>query len=421
MTRTSIEPARVEAVNAVDLKPIPRVAVQAFCETPDVARVMEQASQDRRMAKAHVKVQMGGLPAALEFYTDSPTPNLVIVETRDARAEILDHIDRLSDVCDPGTKVIVIGHVNDVLLYRELTRRGVSEYMVAPFDMFDVLREIGEIYYSPEASPLGRVIAVLGSKGGCGASTVAHNLAWAVAQGYESDVVLADMDLPWGTAGLDLNQDPAQGIADALLSPERVDDVYLDRLLAKCSEHLSLLAAPASLERSWEPNDAAFEPIIDVVRGLVPTLVLDVPHLWTEWTRRTLRQADEVILVAAPDLANLRNAKNLADQMRQTRPNDAPPRLILNMVGMPKRPEIKAAEFAKALDLPVTASIPFDAHLFGTAANNGQMIAEIDPKHMVAEAFRAIARAATGRAEVRKQRKSALSPLFERLRAHKAS
>lgn len=414
------ETARVEAISAVDIKPIPRVAIQAFCETPDVARIMEAAAQDRRMVKAHVKVQMGGLAAALEFYTDSPTPNLVIVESREDRDVVLGLIDRLSDVCDPGTKVIVIGHINDVLLYRELVKRGVSEYMVMPFDMFDVLREIGDVYYNPDAAPLGRSIAVIGAKGGAGSSTVAHNIAWAVAQNYQTDVVLADLDLPWGTAGLDLNQDPTQGIADALLSPERVDDVYLDRLLAKCSDHLSLLAAPASLERSWEPGETGFEPIIDVVRGLVPTLVLDLPHVWTEWARRTLRQADEVLLVAAPDLANLRNAKNLVDQLRQSRPNDAPPRLVLNMVGMPKRPEIKAAEFSKALDLPVVASVPFDAHLFGTAANNGQMIAEIDPKHVVAEAFRAIAQVVTGRSDVRKQKKSALSPLLARLMARKA-
>lgn len=415
MTRNS-ETARVETVSAVDIKPIPRVAVQAFCETPDVARIMEQAALDRRMAKTHVKVQMGGLTAALEFYADSPTPNLVIVESRDDRDQILAQIDRLSDVCDPGTKVIVVGHINDVLLYRELTRRGVSEYMVMPFDMFDVLREIGDVYYNPDAAPLGRSIAVIGAKGGCGASTVAHNVAWAVARAYQTDVVLADLDLPWGTAGLDLNQDPTQGIADALLSPERVDDVYLDRLLAKCSEHLSLLAAPASLERSWEPGETAFEPIIDVIRGLVPTLVLDVPHVWTDWARRTLRQADEVILVAAPDLANLRNAKNLADFLKAARANDHRPFYLLNQVGIPKRPEIKPADFAKALDDEPAAIIPFEPQIFGTAANNGQMIAEVAANHKVAETFRQLAQILTGRSEAKKSKSGLFTPLLQKLR-----
>ena len=111
----------------------------------------------------------------------------------------------------------------------------------------------------------------------------------------------------------------------------------------------------------------------------MPCIVLDVPHLWTAWVRRTLVGADEIVIVAAPDLASLRNAKNLFDVLRQARPNDRKPKLVLNQVGMPKRPEIAAAEFAKALGTELAAVMPFDAQLFGTAANNGQMIAEVQP------------------------------------------
>lgn len=413
----SSDDGRSDEIQATpDLRPIPRIAVQAFCETPEVAALVEGASTDRRMSKAHVKVQMGGLAAAIEFYGSAPTPNLVVVETKEGRAQILDHIDRLSDVCDPGSKVIVIGHVNDVILYRELIRRGVSEYMVAPFGMFDLIREIGEIYFKPDAPPLGRTVAFIGAKGGCGASTVAHNVAWAAARSFDSDVVMADLDLAFGTAGLDYNLDPTQGIADALLSPERVDDVYLDRLLAKCAEHLSLLAAPASLDRTFDLDEAALDPIVEAARSGVPLVVLDVPHVWASWVKRTLRFADEVVLVASPDLANLRNAKNLVDFMRQARPNDAPPRLIVNQHGLPKRPEIKPDEFAKALDLPITAAIAFDAHLFGTAANNGQMISETDPKSPVGETFRHIAQVVTGRVDTRKSKRPAILPFLSRLR-----
>ena len=115
--------------------------------------------------------------------------------------------------------------------------------------------------------------------------------------------------------------------------------------------------------------------------------MLDVPHVWTGWSRRQLIGADEIVLVAAPDLANLRNAKVLMDVLRQARPNDRRPRLVINMAGMPKRPEIAAAEFAKALDCEPPPSIPFDPQLFGTAANNGQMIAEVQPKGKTTEIF----------------------------------
>ncbi len=407
--------------DATEPKSIPRIAIQAFCETPEVAAALEAASQDRRMSRTHVKVLMGGLPAAVEFYGSAPTPNLVVVESKGRSDEILGHLDGLAEVCDPGTKVLVIGHVNDVLLYRELIRRGVSEYVVAPLDLFDVLRTIGDLYHSPDSAVLGRSIAFIGAKGGCGSSTVAHNVAWSIAKTFDNDVLIADLDLAWGTAGLDFNQDPTQGALDALLSPERIDEVFLDRLLTKCSDHLSLLAAPALLDRIYDFDELSFDPTIEVARGNVPVVVIDLPHQWTGWVRRQLREADEVVIVASPDLANLRNAKNLADVLRAARPNDAPPRLVFDQVGMPKRPEIKLEEFAKALDLPIAASIPFDAKLFGDAANKGLMIGELDAKHPVAEAFRALSGVVTGRTEIRRAKKSPFAPLLEKLRARKAS
>jgi pilus assembly protein CpaE len=419
MTRAANE--RPIHVDAAEPRSIPRIAIQAFCETPEVAAALEAAAQDRRMSRTHVKVLMGGLPAAVEFYGSAPTPNLVVVESKARSDEILGHLDGLAEVCDPGTKVLVIGHVNDVLLYRELVRRGVSEYVVAPLDLFDVLRTIGDLYHSPDSALLGRSIAFIGAKGGCGASTIAHNVAWSIARTFENDVVIADLDLAWGTAGLDFNQDPTQGVLDALLSPERIDEVFLDRLLTKCSDHLSVLAAPALLDRPYDFEELAFDPTVEVARGNVPVVVLDLPHQWTSWVRRQLREADEVVIVATPDLANLRNAKNLADVLRASRPNDAPPRLVFSQVGMPKRPEIKLEEFAKALDLSIAATVPFDAKLFGDAANKGLMIGELDAKHQVAETFRALAGVVTGRNEIRRAKKSPFAPILEKLRARKAS
>ncbi|MBN8997191.1 MAG: CpaE family protein [Rhizobiales bacterium] len=405
----------------VDVRPVPRISIQAFCESPEIAAAIEAAAADRRMARAHVKVHAGGLSAAAEFYQDAATPNLIIVESRQSRDRLDADLDRLAEVCDPGTKVVVIGHVNDVALYRDLTKRGISEYLVAPIDLLRVIKTVSELYVEAATSPLGRSIAFVGAKGGVGSSMVAHNVAWAIARNLQSDVVVADLDLAFGTAGLDFNQDPAQGIAEAVHSPDRLDDIFLDRLLARCSDHLSLLAAPATLDRTCDFDEGAFTQIIDVAQGGVPAVILDLPHVWTAWMKRTLLAADEVVLTVEPDLANLRNAKNMVDLLRQGRRNDSPPRLIINKTGVPKRPEIKADDFASALNLTPAAIIPFDAHLFGTAANNGQMIAETDAKSPMVEAFDALARAVTGRAEIKRQKKSALGPLLSRFRGKKSA
>ena len=413
---TDIMQAGTVEDQAEHIAPAPRVSVQAFCETVETAAAVQAAGEDRRMSKAHLKIQMGGITAAAEAYSNAPTPNVIIIESVGRGDDVLSGLDSLAEVCDAGTRVVVIGRHNDVLLYRELTRRGVSDYLIAPVGTLDVVRSICGLFSAPDAKPVGRVIAVTGAKGGVGASTVAHNVAFAVAHDLQLDTVVADLDLGFGTAGLDYNQDPTQGIADAVFSPDRIDTAFIDRLLSKCTDHLSLLAAPATLERVYDFGEEAFNSIVDSLRATMPCIVLDIPHQWTGWSKRTLIAADEILIVAAPDLANLRNAKNMLDLLRTARPNDRRPSYCLNMVGVPKRPEIKPADFAKALDDQPVAVIPFEPPVFGTAANNGQMIAELSSSHRTAETFRQLAQTLTGRADTKKSKSSLFAPIIEMLK-----
>jgi pilus assembly protein CpaE len=402
------------AVASEHIAPAPRVSIQAFCETVETAAAIQAAGEDRRLGKAHLKIQMGGITAAVEAYSTSPTPNVIMIESESRGDDLIGGLDQLADVCDAGTRVVVIGRHNDVLLYRELTRRGISDYLISPVGTLDVIRAVCGLFSSPDAKPVGRVIAITGAKGGVGASTVAHNVAWAIARDLQLDTVVTDLDLAFGTAGLDYNQDPPQGIADAVFSPDRVDTNFVDRLLSKCTDHLSLLAAPATLDRVYDFSTEAFDSIFDSLRATVPCIVLDVPHQWTGWTKRALIAADDILVVAGPDLANLRNAKNLLDLLKATRPNDHQPSYCLNQVGVPKRPEIKPADFAKALGEEPLAIIPFEPQIFGTAANNGQMIAELSASHRAAEMFRQIAQVLTGRSEAKRAKSGLLSPLFDK-------
>jgi len=397
------------------IAPAPRVSVQAFCETVETAAAVQAAGEDRRLTKAHVKIQMGGAVAAVEAYRSAPTPNVILIESDNHAEDTLASLDQLAEVCDAGTRVIVAGRINDVAFYRELTRRGVSDYLIAPLETLDVVRSICGLFTSPDAKPVGRIIAVVGAKGGVGASTVAHNIAFSIARDLALDSVVTDLDLPFGTAGLDYNQDPPQGIADAVFSPDRVDSAFIDRLLSKCTDNLSLLAAPATLERVYDFGTEAFDSIVDSLRNAIPCVVLDVPHQWSGWTKRILMSADDILVVAGPDLANLRNAKNIVDLLRGSRPNDHPPFYCLNQVGVPKRPEITPADFAKALEDQPLAVIPFEPQLFGTAANNGQMIAEVSANHKTADMFRQLAQVLTGRSEAKRARGGLFSPLLARL------
>lgn len=397
-------------------RPIPRISIQAFCESNHMAGVVQDASEDRRLSKAHVSVHMGGATAAVQHYQESPTPNLIVVESSLPRQQLLGELDRLAECCDPGTKVVIIGHVNDVILYRELLKRGVSEYLVAPIGAAQLMESLSNLYNDPQSDPVGHVYAFIGAKGGVGSSTICHNAGWTLSETLKSNVIIADLDLAFGTTGLDFNQDPVQGIADALATPERLDEVLLDRLLTKCSEHLSIFAAPVVLDRDYDITPEGCEMVIDVARQNVPYVVVDLPHGWSPWTKRVLLQADEVVITAAPDLANLRNAKNIVELLKQSRKNDQHPQLVINMANMPKRPEIGIKEFEEALGLKALAVVDFDPETFGQASNNGQMIEEMNGRAKAAPMFREIAMTLAHRKEVKVEKKSALAPLLEKLK-----
>ena len=414
-TRPLAEDIPEEAARPGDLdhvRPLPRISVHAFCETEAMLRTMERCGQDRRMAKVSLRINSGSISAAASMFTSTPTPNLIILETSTEPRALMDELAPLAAVCDPTTKVVIVGRYNDIGLYRDLIRNGISEYMVGPVGMGDVLGAIAGIFIDPEAEPLGKTIAFIGAKGGVGSSTIAHNCAWGISNLFSTEVILADLDLPYGTANINFDQDPPQGISEAVYAPERLDEVFLDRLLSKCSEHLSLLAAPSMLDRAYDLERGSFQPILEVVQRNAPVTVLDVPHAWSAWTRTLLSDVDEVVITAVPDLANLRNAKNMFDALKKLRPNDKTPHLILNQVGVPKRPEITPDDFCDPLETQPIAIIPFDAQLFGTAANSGRMIAEMDRKAPAAETFSQISHIVTGRAAVKKPKQGGLGKVL---------
>lgn len=389
---------------------IPRIAVHAFCARTSTLGLMRTIMKDRRMKNVTMDVFEGGVAAAIQYYVNETTPNLLVIEGSGDPRQLLAELDSLAEYCDENIRVLVIGQTNDIRLYRELMRRGVSEYLVAPIDPVQMIRSIATLFADPEAPFTGKSLAITGVKGGVGASTIAHNLAWALSERCKVNATLVDLDLNFGTTGLDFNQDTQATIADALMSPDRFDDAIMGRLITKATDRLSLFTAPATLDRTYNLDPDTYVRVLDQVRSSVPFMVLDLPHIWTDWFKSTVISADELVVVAGPDLASLRNGKNLIDFLKAARPNDNPPKLILNMVGLPKRPEIPPKDFGQAIGIEPSLVLPFDAQLFGTAANNGQMIFDVAPESKVAQGLDQLAAQLTG-----KEIQAAKPSLFKKL------
>ncbi len=390
---------------------LPAISIKLFYEREETRSLMLLCAQDRRMGRATIECIPGGIAAAVADLRANATPNLLMVESSAQASQVIHEIDTLAEHCDEHVKVLVIGAVNDIPLYRQLVARGVSEYLVPPFQPLQIIRSISTLFADPDAPFLGKQISVVGAKGGVGASTIAHNLAWALAENTLVNTTLVDLDLSFGTTALDFNQDTPQTVADALLAPERADNAVIERLLTRATERLSLFTAPANINQIIDIPDDSYSTVIESVRRNVPYMVLDLPHVWSHWVRNTLIASDEVVIVCQPDLASLRNGKNMIDQLKGHRVNDHAPRLVLNMCGVPKRPEIPVKDFAAAIGLDPEIIVPFEPEVFGMAANNGQMISETSPGAKSSMAIDQLACMLTGRS-VQQAEKSFIKKLL---------
>lgn len=370
---------------------VPRVTIHAFHETADFAATWRLAAQDRRLVSATTDLRPGGFAAALRCYANERTPDLIIVESLADSARLEFHLDSLADLCDPATRVIVVGHRNEIQLYRKLIGMGVSSYLVAPVDIAAMISAISDVYSQSGAEKIGRVTAVIGAKGGVGSSTLAQSLALALSERQASDVLLADLDLAFGTAALNLDVEPNQGLAELIDRAEPIDAAMLDRVTIRRGLRLTLLCTSPGLEAGREIDEDAVERIIEVAQMHLRHSVLDLPHLWSPWVERALAAADHVIVVATPELGSLKNAVAVLARARALRPNDPAPLLVLNQVGMPHRQEVTARDIAQVLKVEPALSVPFDAKAFSLAAARGRMVAEVARRKPVARAYAKLA------------------------------
>lgn len=197
---------------ATVISSLPAITIAAFCQTEGMAHVMHTAAADRRLSRASCMIEAGGVAAAVQAFQSQTTPHVLIVECAARPSEMLNTLLPLAEVCDPSTLVVVVGHVNDVVLYRELTRSGVAEYLVAPLHPLQIIDALAGLFRDPGHQPSGRIIAFAGAKGGVGSSTIAHNIAWLFANRAKVNTVVTDLDLAFGTSALNFNQDIAQAL-----------------------------------------------------------------------------------------------------------------------------------------------------------------------------------------------------------------
>lgn len=393
-----------------------RTAAHCFVESDETAQILRSALADRRLTKLTAQVHTGGLREAAALYADRPSPALLVIEAVETDPAALSAaVDALAEVCAPDTGLILLGAVNDVEMFRQLTRRGVSDYLVRPFTAAQLAQALLEAATGPQAAQAGKTVAFIAAKGGAGASTLAHHVAWALSRPDDVDAALVDLDLPFGAGDLFLNLEPTGGVRNLLGEPDRIDGPLLARFAAKYDERLALFAAPASLDIASTMDAARLEALLDAVCDHYKCVALDLPRLWGGACQTVLRRADQVVIAATADLPSLRNARNLIDWLADARPGADPPLLVLTGVG--RGGQLSAEDFAQSLNLVPAAVIPWDGEAFRLAAAAGRTVFEAAPKSKATVALRGLADALALRVLPRRPEPSPPASLAARLLA----
>jgi len=372
-------------------KPLPAISVHAFCDRQETAHCINETTRDWRMKRTNVKIYMGGLPAAIEFYHKENTPSLIIIESGMRGEELFNQLESLASVCDEGTKVVMIGAANDIRLYRQLMDKGLSDYLVPPLHPLNLIRSLGELYSDPDQPFIGRVVAFFGAKGGAGSSSMAHNTAWVLSENLGQETALIDLDASWGTTGLDFSYDNTSGLEEALGEPDRLDEMLLDRIMIRHTQKLSILPTSSSLNTKPVMDSDSYESVVNAVRAISPISILDMPHFWTDWTTNILTSVDDVVVTATPDLSGMRNAKNLIDFLKTQRPNDPEPILILNCVGMSPNTEISVKDFGAMVGQDPHVVIGWDPDSHFEATNEGKMLADVKTANQTVQGLKFLA------------------------------
>lgn len=396
---------------------MPGLSVEVFVEYAATHHAVRRAQRNRAFTRMNWKFRQRGIRGAIELYQKQPSPDLLIIESDEDRTRLLPLLDSLARECRENTRVLLIGagDENEIELYRTLLKLGISDYLPAPVEAHQIITAITDAYRDRADIKLGRITAFIGAGGGTGSSTIAQNVAVGMSRMMGTDVLLADLDPQFGTVGLNFDIEDSYTLTDVLRRGSPIDELLVDRIAKSVDDHLKLLTIQASVDNRAELPVNAIKAILDIANDMPRHVVLDMTHVWTMRTKKTLCRADQIILTTMPTLAGLRNARNVLEVLRRTRPTDGEPILVLNKIGLPRRVEIKADEFRAVLNLPTVFEIPYNARLFSRAQAQSRAAVEEDETSHVSRQIMALARLVNGSLD-RGDPRSAFERLAAKLR-----
>lgn len=375
----------------------------AFTTSPESATTLKQFAV--KMGWGEGVVHQGDIDVAAEFLKKNKSPKVLCVDIPSAEAAPA-ALDRLADVCDPDIKVIVSGSINEYSFYCWLVEVGIANYLLKPFTevaletAYNKITEVPKVTApTAEIKTEAKIISVIGARGGVGATTVAVNIAWIFANHLKQKTALLDFDAQLGTVALALDLEPGHGLRDALEKPDRIDGLFMDRVMVRLDEYLSILSTEEALQENIIVSEAAAEALFKQTRPKFSYVVVDVPRSLSPYTRYALGHSDQVICVTEYTITGLRESLRYLEYCRDVL-KVGTPLFVANRVGLAGKHQMPQAEFEKGLGQKVAYSIPFilDAH---AATTSGELLVETAKTAPASKVLHAIADHFAGKREIK--------------------
>ena len=347
------------------------------------------------------KCNKGGLRNAVQSLSITASPNILMVDLSES-GDPLNDINALAEVCEPGTVVIAVGHVNDVRLYRDLLASGIHDYLLKPLSpgqVRDALVNAQALFSAPKShdpSVAKRHIstAVIGTRGGVGASTIATSLAWLFSADEKLPTALLDLDVHFGTGALALDLEPGRGLTDAIENPARIDGLFIERAMIRANDNLAILSAEAPMSVPLMTDGAAFVQLEEEFRQAFEMTVIDLPRNMLINFPHLLTDVNVAVIVAEMTLASARDTIRILGWLKTHAPH-VQPVIVANKV-QSGIAEISKADFEASIERKIAFSIPYDVKAATNAARLGQTFADANRTSKAGAAMREVAKAVMG-------------------------
>lgn len=367
----------------------PRDMFQAYvCDEASISIIRSVAIE---MGWEPERVCKGGLRNAVQSLSITASPHVLFVDMSES-SDPLGDINGLAEVCEPGTIVIACGQVNDVRLYRDLVASGIQDYLLKPLNSDHLRESLGNAHAAFMAPRLDAAatrqhvaIAVIGARGGVGASGVASSLAWMLSETNKRPTALLDLDLHFGTAALTLDLEPGRGLMDAIDNPSRIDGLFIERAMVRANDNLSILSAEAPIHQPMLTDGGAFYQLQEEFRNAFECSVIDLPRHMLIAHPQLMSEITVTTIVTEMTLAAARDTIRLLSWMKTHAPQSKV--VILANKVQAGALEISRKDFEQSIERPVDVMLPFDARLAAQAAKLGKPLSDVSKSSKLGAAY----------------------------------